>query len=246
MNEDSEIKYYFLGLVAADGWISDKSNRIELTLKESDVTLLRVLRDLFVPGKPLVYKEQQHAYRLTLDNKEIHDSIMLFFNTTDKTRSLMFPYGIPDKYIKHYIRGYIDGDGNIDVKKGQRKLANGNINYYYGIRLRILGTRLFLEGLQFNIKRLQTLTFNANPHKKDDENVYYIEYGFSAARSILDWCYDDASYYLERKKQVYLNLISMDSNSLEKRYGTPDGCYNMLASNNNVTKDIVGTNSNIG
>ena len=94
---DSEFKFYFIGLLAADGYISDKSNCIELCLKESDKDLLTILRDILVPGKNLVYKEKQKAYRLAIVNKVIADEVKRFINPSNKTFSLIFPYGIPGR-----------------------------------------------------------------------------------------------------------------------------------------------------
>jgi len=91
IKNDSEFKYYFMGLVAADGYISSKSNRIEITLCEKDIGILIVIRDILAPGRPLIYKDNQKAYRLTIECSEIKEEIMKFFNTTDKTNNLVFP-----------------------------------------------------------------------------------------------------------------------------------------------------------
>lgn len=226
---DSEFKFYFIGLLAADGYISDKSNCIELCLKESDKDLLTILRDILVPGKNLVYKEKQKAYRLAIVNKVIADEVKRFINPSNKTFSLIFPYGIPDQYAKDFIRGYIDGDGNISVKQGQRKFEQ-RTQYYYGTRLRVLGTRAFLLGLVANLQRLVDRDLNVNVHRKQQENIFYIELGFSRADRILNYLYKGATYFLKRKHEVFQFISNADSSVLAKNYGTPDGCYNMQES----------------
>jgi len=223
---DSEFKYYFLGLLAADGYVSSKSNRLEIALKEDDVALLRVLSTTIAPGKPLRYRQKLKAYTLTVESKAIHEVVELYMCTGQKSINLIFPYGIPDQYINHFIRGYSDGDGNVGVKRGQRKLKTGEMKYYYGLRYRILGTRPFLQGLHMNLRRLCGLKHNARPHRKGTENVYYIEYGFSAAEKVLDFLYKDATYYLYRKRRVYEHIKNSDSSDLGRVYGTPEGCYN--------------------
>lgn len=229
IKRDSEFKYYFLGFMAADGWVSNKSNRMELVLKEEDISVLKLFRDMILPDKKIknrIIAGKYKACRLTLENKELKDEVMKYINTTEKTKSLIFPYGIPDQYINHFIRGYIDGDGNIGVKRGQ-KIVDGTIRYYYGLRLRVLGTRAFLQGLVINLNRLCSNKINVNPHRKENENVYYVEFGFSSAKIVMDYVYKDATYYLDRKHKVFNHIISLDSNDLEKSYGKPEGCYNM-------------------
>jgi|GEM_PF-2283923 len=228
IKKDNEFKYYFLGFVAGDGYISRKSNRIEIVLKEDDIALLRMFRDMLAPHlkiKNRLIGGKYKAYRLTFENKELKKEVMRYINTSNKTNSLIFPYGIPDNYVKDFVRGYIDADGNIGVKRGQR-LVDGNIRYYYGLRLRVLGTRAFLQGLTMNLKRLCYDKIMVVPHKKGKENVYYIEFGFSAAQRVLDYIYDGATYFLERKRRVFEYIKTSDSNVLAENYGKPDGCYN--------------------
>lgn len=226
--EDSELKFYIIGLILADGYISGASNRIELAFKESDKGFLEGIRNIICPGKPLKYKQKQKAYRVTLDNADIYKEVMKYVNSLPKTTKLLFPYGIPDRYLPHFIRGYSDGDGNISVKYGRRKLKDGSFAKYYGLRFRILGTRQFLMGVECNLRRIDVSKNEVHPHKKGQENVFYIEYGFSQAKAVLDFIYKDATFMLPRKYQVYMKISNADSDELERVYGTPEGHYNTL------------------
>lgn len=244
VKRDSEFKYYFLGLVASDGYISSKSNRIEISLKEADIGLLKVIRDVLCPGKKIAYKSKQRAYRLTLENKELKREVVKYINPKNKTFSLVFPYGIPKEYVNHFIRGYIDGDGTIGIVKGSKKVANGERHYYYGLRLRILGTRAFLYGLNMNLNLYCDEQLNSKPGKKGQENVYIIQYAFKSAEKVLKYIYKNATYYLERKKMVYNTLTTLDSQTIRNNYNTDKGRYNMQSTL--IGKGIVDTNSNIG
>jgi hypothetical protein len=224
LTEDSEFKYYFLGMICADGWVSKDSSRVELTLKEGDKDFLEILaRNL--TDRPLSYRQKQRAYRLTLENPEIKKALMLFINSFDKTLNLVFPSGIPDKYLKHFIRGYIDGDGTIGVKVSYRRVQ-GIRKQYPGTRLRILGTKAFLFGLSQNLMRLGLVNFVREPSKKGKENVYYTEYAFVSADRILSWLYKDVNFYLPRKKKVFELITSSDSDFLMSNYSLNSGRYN--------------------
>ena len=96
--QDSEIKYYLIGLILADGYVSNGRgstrtfHRIELVLAERDKVLLETIRDIVCPGKPLKHKQRAGAYRLTIDNVDIYNEVVRFINELPKSTSLLFPY----------------------------------------------------------------------------------------------------------------------------------------------------------
>jgi hypothetical protein len=242
---DSETKYYLLGLILADGYISHKHryHRIELGLQERDKGFLSMIRDLVCPGKPLKYKQKQKAYRLQIDNKDIWTAVCSYVNELPKSLNLLFPYGIPDEYLLPFIRGYSDGDGNISVKYGRRKLADGTRAKYFGLRYRLLGTKQFLMGVEFNLRRIGVTKTQVKAHKK--ENIYYLEWGFFSAFTVLTALYKDANIFLGRKRQVFEKISGMDSAELERAYGTPEGRYNTHGTAGSG-KGIVGAPRKLG
>lgn len=227
---DSSTKYYIIGLILADGYIDKTQRRIEITLKEGDKDYLASIRDIVCPGRPLKYKQKQKAYRLMIDNVEITREVMKFVNDREKTKFLMFPYNIPDEYLLDFLRGYSDGDGNISVKQA-RKEVNGKVKFYYWLRYRIFGTKQFLQGLEFNLRRIGLSTFGVNAHRKGQENCYYIEYGFNSAEIILKAMYAKEGLRLERKYQVFRYISDSDSDQLAERYATTAGHYNTHGTN---------------
>lgn len=200
--KDSEELYYFLGFVAADGYISD--NDIEIGLNIKDKCLLEHFRDLIVPNKPIYDKRNTNSCLLKIScTSKISKIKELFSMSSNKKHcEIKFP-DIPQKYWKHFIRGYIDGDGCIDTTKAYR-----GEKIYIGLRLRILGNYDFLN-------KLNDITKNIYPHKtnainkKGFENVYVLTYNFSTAKNILKWVYDDCTIYLKRKYDKYNELLEL-------------------------------------
>ena len=135
---NTEEYWYFLGLVSSDGYISD--NNIEICLNKKDEHILIKLRDIICPGKPLYYKKSTHAVKFTICSKQLCKELKekLSMTTNNKHSEIRFPK-VPNKYLKDYIRGLIDGDGCIDTTKSYYK-----DNVYIGPRLRILSNRKFL------------------------------------------------------------------------------------------------------
>lgn len=192
-NEDSEELYYFLGFVAADGYLTE--NEIEIGINENDISLLEKFRDLIVPDKPLYYKEKTHSYTLKISCKSLMNDFKNFYGmvSNNKHCEMSFPK-IPNDYVRHFIRGYVDGDGCIDTTKGYKKEK-----IYIGKRLRILGNYNFLYSLNEKTKEIYNHKTNAIS-KKGKENVYVITYNFKTATNILHWLYDDCNICLPRKQ----------------------------------------------
>ena len=190
----SQELYYFLGFVAADGYISE--NEIEIGINKKDIHILETFRDLICPDKPIYNKQKTDSYTLKISCKKYIPKFKKFFGmeSNNKCYEVRFPQ-IPDEFYKDFIRGYIDGDGTIDLTKGYK--AN---NVYIGPRLRILGNKHFLCSL--NEKTKEFVKHNTNAiSPKGKENIFYITYNFSTAKSILTWLYKDCSISLNRKKE---------------------------------------------
>ena len=201
---DSERMYYFLGFVAADGYITD--NEIEIGVNVQDAYLLEQFRDWIVPGKPIYIKEKTNSVLLKLNCKSRMWSFKSFFgmSTNKKEQEMIFPKNIPEEFVKDFVRGVIDGNGCIDTTKGYKK-----DKIYIGSRLRILGNQNFLAGLNEATKHFINHNTNAI-NKKSKANVYCITYNFNTARNILSWVYDNNKICLIRKYQRYLEVTGQD------------------------------------
>jgi hypothetical protein len=200
--KDSEELYYFLGFVAADGYISN--NEIEIGLSETDLAILEKFRDLIVPDKPIYYKARTRSYTLKISCRSKIKKFKEFFDMTSNKKhdEIGFPE-IPKKYLKDFIRGYVDGDGTMGTTKGYK-----GEKVYIGPRLRILGNPGFLKDLNEATKTAYSHNTNAIS-KKGKENVYIVTYNFSTARGILNWLYTDSNIHLERKYATFLELSNM-------------------------------------
>lgn len=198
--KESEELYYFLGFVAADGYINEEG--IEIGISEKDVALLERFRDLIVPNKPLYRRKRTNSYTLKISCRSQTKELKKFYGmqSNKKCYEITFPE-IPSKHIKDFVRGYLDGDGCIDSTKGYRKEK-----IYVGPRVRLLGNEEFLSGLNSAIKTFVPNKTNAI-EKKGSENIHTVTYNFSTASKILKWLYDNCSIYLERKKQKAIDVI---------------------------------------
>lgn len=198
---DTEEKAYWLGFLYADGNISKDKNVIELSLKESDIEHLKQYRKfLNLENKPFDYKKKcftndviKYSYRFSICSANIKHDLIKLGCYPEKTYTLKFPTEkqAPSKLIHHFLRGYIDGDGCIYTSSRR-------------ISLEVLGTFDFLNGY----KKWVCLG-HSKIYKFNHANVFRVINNGQHALNILNRIYDQATIYLERKRQKYLNYIAV-------------------------------------
>ena len=203
---DTEEKAYILGLLYADGNNNTDRNSVNLGLKESDKEILDKITNLIQPTKPLQYidtyksrekigfENSQNQYRLVIANKHISERLVELGCGKAKTHNLTFPTEeqVPSCLIRHFVRGYFDGDGSV---------SNGRTP-----QVDIVGTIDFLLPLQ-NIL-FKELSFNKTVlnqrHKNVDNNIRSLQIGGNKqCIKFRDWLYEDATIFLKRKKEIF-------------------------------------------
>ena len=110
---DSEEKAYWLGFLYADGYISFSENKIELSLAEKDVHHIEKFRDFLGINNRICYRPSVKAYRLSFRSDKCKQDLINQGCTPRKSLTLKFPTSkqVPYELIRHFIRGYFDGDG---------------------------------------------------------------------------------------------------------------------------------------
>ena len=210
---DTQDKAYFLGFIYADGNLH--RNSLKITIRDTDVDVLEKLK-LYMKSNHPIYKKPLFDWNGEVLLKEdgiveiiiTHTSMPgilnrhgVFPNKTHTISSL--PTTVPDNLMSHFIRGYIDGDGSF----GKYKHNDG----YYRSSLSIVGTSDFLESLNSKILELVGVSFNTNfydryPERETNTRTVNMS-GNGKVLSFLNWVYEDAEVYMNRKYQNYLKMI---------------------------------------
>lgn len=199
---DSERKAYFLGLFYADGCLSKYEANIILT--EKDSYLLEEFRKDFSYDKPLgtksgkttVFNGKQCITKpqktFQIFNKRLCETLASFGLCENKSMKIRLPNNeiVPNRFMRHFIRGYFDGDGSVHVAK--------NVNMVY-----LISNFNFCEDIQ---KYLSSEGIHSSIYKS--ETVYRI-----CVQRILDFkkfydlIYENASIFLRRKRDTFDKLV---------------------------------------
>lgn len=212
---DTEEKAYFLGFLYADGYNNTDRNSVALSLKEDDKEILEILNNFLQPNKPLQYVEikttnSTNQYRLVIANKHISQKLVELGCDKAKTYSLMFPSEeqVPKYLVRHFVRGYFDGDGWV----GEKAIS-------------IVSTLNFCNSLaEILNQELNVNSYIRARHPERKNNIRMLELSRKAARKFLIWIYKDSNIHLQRKHDRYLKQIEYEKSLSEIRICSVDGC----------------------
>lgn len=211
---DTEQKAYYLGFMFADGFITSKikgngSQSVGMTLSTRDkdvLTRFRIALGAEHPVRDYIgetgYKQGVKYSRLIFKSQKMVEDLKNKGIVEKKTNICEFPSRdiLPYNLIKHFIRGYMDGDGSI--KRVSRPTGSYDFSFV------ITGTDDILEGvtdylIENNLVKIRTKLSKREPHQVVSSLCYG---GNIQTERILDHIYRDSTVYLERKYSRYKEL----------------------------------------
>lgn len=230
---DTEEKAYWLGFMYADGYIQKESTdgcskKVGISLSEKDKEHLEKFKECINSNTPIHTYNVSSGYninsiycRIILTEPKMAEDLIDKGCFEHKTNIIKFPteQQVPKHLLKHFIRGYFDGDGSLKQRKSKYK--TGMINYDYVIAF--IGTDDFLKGIQDYLLENNIITRKYDfTKRKNDQTVSAFEFGGNiASLRFCEFIYGDAKIFLDRKYQRYINLKEMiknknDSKNFEK------------------------------
>lgn len=200
---DTEEKAYWLGFMYADGYIISDRDAIGLSLSAEDINHLeKFLASLNANNKISRYTNNinREYARVIIYSNKLKNDLISHGCLENKTFKLVFP-NIDGNLIRHFIRGYFDGDGSLS----KHKAKNG-----YTYRFRLCGTSSFLNSVLKYIG-FEHKTLNKR-HKDRNNDNYDIDIGGNIqVFNIMNYLYNDSTIFLDRKYNRFVDLKSLYS-----------------------------------
>lgn len=212
---DSEHKAYWLGFLYADGYVEPiyrkdkiKGFRIEIGLSEIDRYLLEAFASDIETNAKITDKintangKEYRSCRLRVNNTKMCRDLMALGCTTKKSLTLTFPSCniLPREYIRHFIRGYFDGDGCVHYK--ERCVIDNRNNKKYNrtdLLVAIVGTKDFLIELS-KVLEQENIYFRFNKYGHCGQSFEIRLNKRNELFAFYNYLYSDATIFLERKK----------------------------------------------
>ncbi|OXB94693.1 LAGLIDADG family homing endonuclease [Parageobacillus galactosidasius] len=212
---DTEEKAYWLGFLYADGFVgNEKYNNIVLSLKQSDIghiekfaKAISYTGDIRITKRGNSFKPTSKQAIINFSSKKMASDLRhwgLFPGKSTKMKK--FP-SINKELIRHFIRGYFDGDGSISCYRNITR-KKGKTYIYQKPNISIIGTESF-------IKEMATyLPHETRFIESHSENmIYLLATGKKPVYTIMSYLYNNATIYLERKFNKWLEIAPLCRNA---------------------------------
>jgi len=210
-NINTPNKAYVLGLISSDGnnYIKGSKSAVTLSLQEEDVSILeRVKEELEYEG-PLKFislhdKNNNHKnqYALTIVDNYMCCQLRELGVVQRKSLVFKFPTFLRPDLIRHFVRGYFDGDGCIYYDEKRKKG-----------RTSLVGTLDFCQALQTILLSMFVKNNIIQPAQSRGTNIYVLQTAANLSSfKFLSWLYQDCDMKMERKYQQYLDLCERYQN----------------------------------
>lgn len=150
---DTEAKAYILGFIYADGFVGNEHyNNIVISINDYDIVKC-IAKEIEFTGtirktKKGGFKNSRSGYSLNFSSKIMADTLRKIGLYPNKSLTISELPNIQKRLMRHFIRGYFDGDGSILLSHNSSYYRNGNVvkKYIYPTyNFNILGTENFFE-----------------------------------------------------------------------------------------------------
>jgi hypothetical protein len=205
---DTEERAYFLGLLYADGYNNEPKYLISIGLQERDIKILEKFNKSIDSNRPFCIsklndknKNHQNSIILSINSKQVSENLTKLGCHKAKSLTLKFPTDkqVPSHLIKHFIRGYFDGDGCI--------VYDENNTYPKCSLVSTLDFCNELKTILMNELDIKISIYNNNSKNKDITKSLEI-CGNNKCIKFLDWLYKDSTLYIDRKYEKYQLLLN--------------------------------------
>lgn len=211
---DNEEKAYWLGFLYADGCVRLKDNRsgeLKLKLQKSDENHIELFNECLSSNYPIkngfnkvLYGENKISISeysaVSIYNTKLVKDLIKHGCVNNKTFKIQLPL-LDDSLMRHFIRGYFDGDGCVCKYYTKNKSK-------YDYKISVLGNEHFIKSLQnYLIVKLNSDSRNIHNYKKGNIRSLSI-FKNNECLKIKEYFYDESTIFLKRKKDIFDNLIN--------------------------------------
>ena len=192
---DSEAKAYYLGMIISDGNvfvpINGRQAQISISQSEEDIEILETF--LYILGSNRrVGSDGRGGCCASVASNLMAEDLAAYGIIPRKTMSTYLPIFNDSDIMRHLIRGILDGDGCITAHESSRNKYHHSISFC-GTHDLMLDIRDYISN-ELGVTRKPVYDYN---------NRYLSEVKWTRIEDCFEignWLYEDAEYYLPRKK----------------------------------------------
>ncbi len=201
---DTEAKAYWLGFMAADGSVASREQRLKVALAAKDRSHLLKFKVALQSNHPVsdyITRSGHHGSVLAVTSPQLVAGLAIHGVNPCKSFTLEWPATLPSAdMLRHYLRGYFDGDGGFALTGPEGKSAK--------LHFQLTSNEAFCLGAQAHlmqsvgVKKTKLYAPAASP------NIRRLNYcGTRQVIRIARHLYQGARIYLPRKHAQVARLL---------------------------------------
>lgn len=220
---ETELQAYLLGFYAADGSIDEKRKtlRIELQKEDSEIVYLfkdsistdarlysTIEREFVGPRGNMIHAHGNIGVDIT-SSKICNDLVNLGIGYNKSYNNNHIPVQIPSNLIRHFIRGYFDGDGSICGYTRTDKRNPSKIRKRFCRQWDICAKK---ASILIDIQKFfseHNININITYEKRDDMFRLRTSSKKEVAK-IYNLLYNDSNFYLSRKYNKFNHYVNTE------------------------------------
>lgn len=221
---ETEIQAYLLGFYAADGNINEKRKTFRIHLQKIDEELVFLYKDLICPDARMFSTKEKLVKRKNGKVITAHETTGIDINSSkicndlvklgigyNKTYSELSIPNINENLIKHFVRGYFDGDGTItgwyckpDLKWHKNERVRIQVSICGKTKTMLNEIKIFFA--KYGIK--STICFS------NRDQMYQLSVPKSQLKKLYKLFYEDSYFYLSRKFNKFNYYVNTEESQL--------------------------------
>jgi len=204
---------YVLGFFTADGnMLQHKNGGCYMEFYSTDRVIIEYVKTVLKSHHKIALRDRsklnskwKKAYRLQVGSKVMFNDLLNLGLVPNKSLVLQMPK-VPKEFLRHFIRGYFDGDGCAHLGEHWAKDRNKK-RWVFNIRFSS-GSRDFLQGL-WNALKSQNIK-GGYLYDKNGRG-YELVFSWKKGIALCKLMYDNASsdMYLNRKYEIYQKALEI-------------------------------------
>ena len=200
-DEYTEESCYWAGFIAADGNV-DSRGRIRIMLKYDDILHLEKFKS-YLQSTHAIGSNTTTYNRCSFEftNREMCEILELNFNIVpEKSLIMKFPHFIQHNMVRHFLRGYFDGDGSICESFSNKNSVTATLYTTF-----CSGSFNFINYIYTFINN----TLKSTGHLQDFNTgkKWQIKYNTNDSVKLLTYMYSNCAVFLDRKYALYERIV---------------------------------------
>lgn len=192
----TEKSAYIFGYITADGCLTESKGHLRVSMSSKDKELLEQIKEALESEHGINEYKGQYSY--VIHRPEIVNRLVEMGLQRRKSREGTFPE-VPQEYLRHFIRGYFDGNGAFVLEKHKRDGKRFVSAFSFG-------SGEFGEGLSEALHSLGLRKAPVHYREKRETSFgdsYQIRFYVRDTRKLAELMYEDATIFLKRKKDKW-------------------------------------------